>query len=113
MSSVRSPTSYRHTRAPGSARLPLHTGSDTRFTVHIDHETPGPFYEAMRKELRELAGATFFRLRYTEWLRTPAPAILVEDDCEHLVESACLVTRKFDPNVDGEILDTIDEQLLA
>jgi hypothetical protein len=53
------------------------------------------------------------RLHYTEWGRTPAPAILLEDDYPHLVASPCLFARKFDPEVDAGILDLIDEHLLG
>ena len=40
------------------------------------------------------------RLHYTEWGRTPAPAVLLTGDYPHLVESPCLFARKFDPHVD-------------
>jgi hypothetical protein len=53
------------------------------------------------------------RLHYTEWGRTPAPAVLLTADYPHLVESPCLFARKFDPHVDSEVLDLIDEHLLA
>lgn len=53
------------------------------------------------------------RLHYTEWGRTPAPAVLLTADYPHLVESPCLFARKFDPHVDSEVLDLIDEHLLS
>jgi Core-2/I-Branching enzyme len=53
------------------------------------------------------------RLHYTEWRRTPAPAVLLKTDYPHLVESPCLFARKFDPRIDADVMDLIDEHLLA
>lgn len=53
----------------------------------------------------------YVRLHYTEWGRTPAPAVLTKGDYPHLAASDCLFARKFDPAVDEEVLDLIDENL--
>jgi hypothetical protein len=53
------------------------------------------------------------RLHYTEWGRTPAPAVLVASDYPHLADSPCLFARKFDPEVDSGVLDLIDTGLLT
>lgn len=53
------------------------------------------------------------RLHYTEWGRTPAPAVLLTTDYQHLAESPCLFARKFDPRIDAGILDLIDAHLLG
>ena len=51
-------------------------------------------------------------LHYTEWGRSPAPAILTVDDYPHLVAAPNLFARKFDSAVDAAVLDLIDDGLL-
>lgn len=82
-----------------------------RFFRHVD--VPDElFFQTILLNSAEAERCIDFRLHYTEWLRTPAPAILMRDDYPHLVESSCLFARKFDQGVDHEILDLIDERLL-
>lgn len=50
-------------------------------------------------------------LRYIDWSRLPAPAILRRDDFDRLVGSSKLFARKFDEAVDAEILDLLDAHL--
>jgi Core-2/I-Branching enzyme len=50
-------------------------------------------------------------LRYTDWERMPAPAILGQDDLPKLLESNALIARKFDPTVDSKVLDLLDAHL--
>lgn len=53
-------------------------------------------------------------LHYIDWSRGGAhPATLTRDDLEALAASPALFARKFDPAVDAEILDLIDERLLT
>ncbi|HXH82839.1 MAG TPA: beta-1,6-N-acetylglucosaminyltransferase [Candidatus Tectomicrobia bacterium] len=47
-------------------------------------------------------------LRYVDWSRRPAPAVLRRDDFEAMVGSRALFARKFDVTVDAEILDLLD-----
>jgi hypothetical protein len=47
-------------------------------------------------------------LRYVDWSRRPAPAVLGRDDFDRLVGSGKLFARKFDPTVDAEVLDRLD-----
>jgi hypothetical protein len=77
--------------------------------VHIPDEL---FFQTILLNSPEAERCVDFRLHYTEWSRMPAPAILVKDDYPQLVGSSCLFARKFDPGVDREILDLIDEGLL-
>lgn len=52
-------------------------------------------------------------LRYVEWHRPgKKPDILGKDDFNALRSSSKLFARKFDPGVDGDILDMIDKHLL-
>jgi Core-2/I-Branching enzyme len=82
-----------------------------RFFEHVD--IPDElFFQTILLNSPEAGRCVDFRLHYTEWSRTPAPAILVSDDYPHLVESSCLFARKFDQAQDGEILDMIDRGLL-
>jgi hypothetical protein len=47
-------------------------------------------------------------LRFIDWSREPAPAILRVSDFPALVESGKLFARKFDSTVDSRILDMLD-----
>jgi hypothetical protein len=47
-------------------------------------------------------------LRYLDWSREPAPAVLVRDDLPALVSSHKLFARKFDEGLDSSILDLLD-----
>ena len=47
-------------------------------------------------------------LRYIDWSRLPAPAILGADDYEAIVGSTALFARKFDPTLDAAVLDMLD-----
>ncbi len=83
-----------------------------RFFQHVD--IPDElFFQTILLNSAEAERCVDFRLHYTEWSRTPAPAILTSDDYPHLVESSCLFARKFDAAVDDRILGLIDEHLLA
>lgn len=48
-------------------------------------------------------------LRYIDWSREPAPAILTARDFTRLTASGKLFARKFDATVDGRILDLLDD----
>jgi hypothetical protein len=48
-------------------------------------------------------------LRYIDWTREPAPAVLGAEDFPALVGSGKLFARKFDATVDSRILDLLDE----
>ena len=50
-------------------------------------------------------------LRYLDWSREPAPAVLTRDDLPALVTAPQLFARKFDETVDAEILDALDRHL--
>ena len=50
-------------------------------------------------------------LRYLDWSREPAPAVLTRDDLPALVAAPQLFARKFDETVDAEILDALDRHL--
>lgn len=53
-------------------------------------------------------------LHYIDWSRGGAhPAILTKDELEALAASPALFARKFDIEVDAEVLDLIDERLLG
>ena len=52
-------------------------------------------------------------LRYLDWSREPAPAILTVADLRTLVAAPQLFARKFDETVDAEILDALDRHLDA
>jgi Core-2/I-Branching enzyme len=52
-------------------------------------------------------------LRYIDWARGPRPALLETRDFEALARSPKLFARKFDVEHDAEILDLIDNRLLA
>jgi hypothetical protein len=82
-----------------------------RFFRHVDIPDE-VFFQTILLNSPEAERCVDFRLHYTEWSRLPAPAILTRQDYPHLVESSCLFARKFDPAVDGEILDLIDDGLL-
>jgi hypothetical protein len=47
-------------------------------------------------------------LTYVNW-RPPWPGILTRSDLPALMESECLVARKFDADSDGEVLDLLDK----
>jgi hypothetical protein len=53
-------------------------------------------------------------LRYVEWRRPqpPYPAILVGEDFDSIKSSNRLFARKFDPDVDENILDLIDRKII-
>lgn len=83
-----------------------------RFFEHVD--IPDElFFQTILLNGDQAERCVDFRLHYTEWERRPAPAILMREDYPRLVESSCLFARKFDPAVDGEILDMIDDGLLV
>jgi hypothetical protein len=50
-------------------------------------------------------------LRYVDWSRLPAPAILGAGDVDRLLASPALFARKFDATVDAVILDLLDAHL--
>ena len=50
-------------------------------------------------------------LRYIEWSRTPAPAVLVRDDLPALLSSPKLFARKFDEQIDSSVLDLLDAHI--
>lgn len=50
-------------------------------------------------------------LRYTDWARSPAPAILGRDDLDAMLGSGKLFARKFDTTVHGDVLDLLDERV--
>lgn len=50
-------------------------------------------------------------LRYLDWSREPAPAVLTRDDLPALLESGQLFARKFDEMVDSEVLDALDRHV--
>jgi hypothetical protein len=50
-------------------------------------------------------------LRFIDWSREPAPAILRRDDLESIVASGKLFARKFDATIDSEILDELDRRI--
>jgi Core-2/I-Branching enzyme len=52
-------------------------------------------------------------LRYLDWTRRPAPAILDQRDLPALLSSAKLFARKFDIRVDAAILDQLDAHIDA
>jgi hypothetical protein len=82
-----------------------------RYFRHVD--IPDEiFFQTILLNSAEAERCVQFRLHHTEWERTPAPAILTVEDYPRLVESQCLFARKFDENVDAEILDRIDDGLL-
>ena len=83
-----------------------------RFYAHVDipDET---FFQTILLNSPLSTECDDIRLHYTEWGRTPAPAVLVTADYPHLVDSPCLFARKFDSDVDARVLDLIDERLLA
>jgi Core-2/I-Branching enzyme len=71
------------------------------------------FFQTILLNSAEAERCVDFRLHYTEWSRSPAPAILTRDDFPQLEASTCLFARKFDLAVDAEILDMIDARLLG
>ena len=50
-------------------------------------------------------------LRYLDWSREPAPAVLTRDDLDAIGASGALFARKFDETVDAEILDLLDARI--
>lgn len=52
-------------------------------------------------------------LRFINWKDVDAgsPAVLVKNDFESLASSSKLFARKFDMNIDAEILDMIDREV--
>jgi hypothetical protein len=50
-------------------------------------------------------------LRYLEWSREPAPAVLTEADLPKLLEAPQLFARKFDGTADSAVLDALDRHL--
>jgi hypothetical protein len=50
-------------------------------------------------------------LRYVDWTRPTAPAILGRQDFDTLRNSGKLFARKFDTTVDREILDLLDQRI--
>ena len=47
-------------------------------------------------------------LRYVDWSREPAPAILEVSDLDRMLASGKLFARKFDETVDRDVLDRLD-----
>lgn len=82
-----------------------------RFFRHVD--IPDElFFQTILLNSPEAERCVDLRLHYTEWSRSPAPAILTTDDYPRLFASSCLFARKFDDSVDEGVLDLIDEKLL-
>jgi Core-2/I-Branching enzyme len=52
-------------------------------------------------------------LRYLDWSREPAPAVLGVGDLDRMLGSDKLFARKFDETVDREVLDRLDEAIDA
>jgi Core-2/I-Branching enzyme len=77
--------------------------------VHIPDEL---FFQTILLNSTEAERCVNYVLHYTEWSRTPAPAILTSEDYPRFADSPSLFARKFDPAVDGGVLDMIDEGLL-
>jgi hypothetical protein len=50
-------------------------------------------------------------LRYLDWSRTPAPAVLGVGDLDGMLGSDKLFARKFDESVDRDVLDRLDEAI--
>ena len=50
-------------------------------------------------------------LRYLDWSREPAPAVLGRDDLPALLSSSKLYARKFDETIDSEVLDMLDAHI--
>jgi hypothetical protein len=63
----------------------------------------------MNSEFRETV--VHNNLRYLRWLPTGRPADLRSSDFERMLESGALFARKFDMDVDGHILDRLEEHL--
>jgi hypothetical protein len=83
-----------------------------RYFRHVD--IPDEiFFQTILLNSAEAERCVQLRLHHTEWERTPAPAILTVEDYPRLAESPCLFARKFDENIDAEVLDLIDDGLLA
>ena len=83
-----------------------------RFFEHVD--IPDElFFQTILLNSAHAERCVDFRLHYTEWSRAPAPAILGRADFPRLAESTCLFARKFDPAVDPDVLDLVDEHLLS
>ena len=47
-------------------------------------------------------------LRFLDWSREPAPAVLGVHDLDRMIESGKLFARKFDVTVDADVLDRLD-----
>lgn len=52
-------------------------------------------------------------LRYLDWSRTPAPALLGVGDLDAMLGSGKLFARKFDETVDAHVLDLLDDAIAA
>lgn len=52
-------------------------------------------------------------LRYVDWTREPAPAVLTEADLPALLSAPQLFARKVDERVDARVLDELDRHLEA
>lgn len=52
-------------------------------------------------------------LRYIDWRATPAPKVLTTRDVPAMLESGALFARKFDAEIDSEVLDALDRRLTA
>jgi hypothetical protein len=50
-------------------------------------------------------------LRYLDWSREPAPAVLGVGDLDRMLRSDKLFARKFDETVDRDVLDRLDEAI--
>lgn len=50
-------------------------------------------------------------LRYLDWSREPAPAVLTRQDLPALLEAPQLFARKFDETVDAAVLDALDRHI--
>lgn len=83
-----------------------------RFFRHVDVPDEMIFHTIlMNSPLRE--SIVNDDLRHVDWTRQPLPAILGVGDFDMLQRSPKLMARKFDSRVDAEILDMIDDGLLA
>jgi hypothetical protein len=50
-------------------------------------------------------------LRYIDWSREPAPAVLGRSDLDAMLASGKLFARKFDASVDPDVLDLLDAHI--
>jgi hypothetical protein len=94
--------------------LTTHNRAFTRYFKYVD--VPDEiFFQTIIMNSPFQGMAVNDNLRYIDW-KDPAagrPAILSASDFEKLLASPKLFARKFDARVEGEVLDLIDERILA